>query len=330
MKILMAPTAFDTDKDPPFHDDLRATFPQVTIVPVATAEEQKREIRDADAYYGLLTRDVFLAAERLRWLHFPGTGIDYLYGIPELIEDDVVLTNARGSHAPPMADHVFGMMVSLAHHLGQQRDDQRAHIWDPGKYTGRVVELSGRTIGILALGDIGLAVAQRARGFGMTVYGAVRDPERTRSRHGGATPPHIDELWPIDRLDEMLGLCDWFIVTAPLTGESRGMIDRSRLGLLKEGAYVIVISRGGIVDEDALMEGLRSGRIAGAGIDSPAEDPLPEDSPLWDVQNLVLSPHSSALTPEMFNERRLIFKENLRRFLANEPFLYVCDKRAGF
>lgn len=330
MKIVMAPTAFDTEKDPPYYDDLRATFPKVSFVPAATAEEQKREIRDADAYYGLVSRDVFLAAERLRWLHFPGTGIDYLFGIPELMEGDVVLTNTRGSHAPPMADHVFGMMVSLTHHLGPQRDDQLAHIWDPAKYTGRVVELSGRTIGILALGGIGLAVAQRARGFGMTVYGAVRDPNRTRRRHGGASPPNVDELWPIDRLDEMLGLCDWFIVAAPLTSESRGMIDRRRLGLLKKGGYVIVISRGGIIDEDALVEGLRSGRIAGAAIDSPAEEPLPKDSPLWDVENLVLSPHTSALTREMFDGRRQIFKENVRRFLADEPFLYVCDKSAGF
>lgn len=330
MKIVMAPTYWDTDRDPPYYEDLRATYPQVAIVPAATPEEQVREVRDAEAYYGLMSRDVFLAAERLRWLHFPGTGIDHLTSITELMESEVVLTNTRGSHAPPMADHVFGMMVSLTHHLGQQRDDQLAHMWDPGKYTGRVIELSGRTMGILALGDVGLAVAQRARGFGMTVYGAVRDPERSRSRHGGATPPNVDELWPVDRLDEMLALCDWFIVTAPLTSESKGMIDRRRLGLLKEGAYVIMISRGGIVDEDALLDGLRSRRIAGAGIDSPAVEPPPKDSPLWDAPNLVLSPHSSGLTREMFDGRREIFKENLGRFLADEPLLYVCDKRAGF
>jgi len=229
-----------------------------------------------------------------------------------------------------MADHVIGMMVSLTHHLGQQRDDQRAHIWDPGRYTGRIVELSGSTIGILALGDIGLAIAQRTQGFDMTVYGAVRDPNRTLKRHGGSTPPHVDQLWPISKLDEMLKLCDWFIVTAPLTNDTRGMIDKRRLKLMKKGSYIIVISRGGIVDEDALIELLRSGHFAGAALDSVAEEPLPAHSPIWDVDNLILSPHTSGATPDMFAKRRVIYKENLRRFLADKPLFDVCVKNKDF
>jgi len=330
MKVVMSPMGLDPDGDAAFYDELRAAFPQVTIEPAATVEEQVSAIRDADVYFGFPRREVYLSARQLKWVHCAGAGIDKISEIPEMIESDVVLTNTRGPHAAPMADHVLALMLSLAHHLSEQRDDQRDHRWETIKYSGRFAPLGGRTMGILALGDIGTEVARRAHGFGMQVYAVDRHPERVVQRNGGTAPPEVTELWGLDRLDEMLSMSDWFVVTSPLTPETRGLIDRRRVGLLKEGAHVVVISRGSIIDEDALVEGLRSGRIAGAGIDTVAVEPLPDDSPLWDMDNVVLSPHVASMTAEMWDGRRQVFKENLRRFLANEPFLYVCDKRAGF
>ena len=125
-------------------------------------------------------------------------------------------------------------------------------------------------------------------------------------------------------------MSDWFVVTAPLTSDTRGVIDKRRIELLKDGAYVIVISRGHIVDETALADALRSGHLAGVGLDAMAEEPLPEKNPLWDMANVVITPHASAVTNEMFDARQDIFRENLRRYQAGESFLYVCDKRAGF
>ena len=177
-------------------------------------------------------------------------------------------------------------------------------------------------MGILALGDIGKAVARRAYGFDIDVYAVDVNPV--------TPPPQVKEVWGLERLDELMQMCDWFVVTAPLTAESRGLIDERRIGLLKPSSYLIVISRGGIVDEDALADALQNGRLAGAGIDATAIEPLPQKSPLWGLDNVVLSPHASALTPQMYEGRRQIFRENMRRFLNNEPFLYVCDKRAGF
>ena len=177
--------------------------------------------------------------------------------LPELVESDVVLTNSRGPHALPMANHVFAMMLSLAHSMPALADAQRDRDWHAAKNIPPFVDLDGRVMGILALGDVGKAVARRAVGFGMEVYAV--------DRHPTAPPPGVSALWGPDRLDEMLAMSDWFVVTAPLTAETQGLIDARRLGLLKRGAYVIVISRGKIVDEDALVEGLRSGRIAGAG-----------------------------------------------------------------
>ena len=305
-----------------FIDRLRAEFPDISFQSAGTREEQVREIRDADVYSGGITREVFLAAERLRWVHLPQTGVDRQTGIPELVESDVAVTNCRGPHANPMADHFIGVMVTLTHLLDEMRDDQRAHRWAPQRYLGRQVELSGKTMGILAVGDLGMAIARRAHGFGMHVYAVDKNTEpRT---------PYVKEVWGTDRLDDLLQISDWFVVTAPLTHETRGLIDGRRLGLLKRGSYLLVVSRGHIVDEDALMEALKSGGLAGAGIDAFAEEPLPSDSPLWDAPNLIISPHASGTTPQIAEGRREIFVENLRRFLAGEPFLNVPDLRAGY
>ena len=317
MKVVMSAKATEQ-----FLDELRTTFPDVTFHRAATPEEEMELIRDADVFCGDPSREVFLAAQKLQWIQCPGTGVDKIVSIPEIRDSDVILTNARGPHANPMADHAFGMILTFAHCLREQWEDQKAHHWDTGKYDERVLELDGRTLGILALGGIGMAVARRGYGFGMEVYAVDVQPM--------PTPPEVKAVWGLDRLDELLQMSDWFVITAPFTPETEGLINRRCLELLKPGAHLIAISRGGILDEEALIDGLNSGRIAGAGLDVMDVEPLPADSPLWDMDNVILSPHASALTAEMWEGRRQIFKENLRRFLAGEPFIYVCDKKAGF
>ncbi len=307
-----------------FVEQLQEEFPQVEFLTAMTIEEQMQEAPDADAICGWPdSPEVVEAAAQLRWIHCPGTGIDKIMAeLPALADSDVVLTNARGPHANPMADHVLWMMLSLSHRGRQMAEDQRLGVWNTDKYSHAFVELSGSTMGILALGDIGSAIARRAYGFDIDVYAVDINPV--------TPPPHVKEVWGMERLDELMQLSDWFVVTAPLTEESRGLIDSRRIGLLKPTSYVIVISRGGIVDEDALADALSHGRLAGAGVDATAIEPLPRESPLWGLDNVVLSPHASALTPQMYEGRRQVFRENLRRFLGNEPFIYVCDKRAGF
>jgi len=330
MKVLITPMRLDPAGDAPFLDDLKISFPEITFELADTIAEQLLSVRDADVFFGWPEREVYLAAQQLEWIHYGGAGIDKISDIPEMIEDPVVLTNTRGPHAAPMADHVFALMLSLSHCLREMNDDQNAHVWETLKYSGRFASLEKRNMGILALGDIGTEVAKRARGFNMQVYAVDKHPERVLQRNDGVRPSHVNELWGLNKLDKMLSLSDWLIVTSPLTPETRGLIDRRRLALLKDKARVVVISRGGIVDEDALIDGLRTGHIAGAGLDTVAIEPLSDTSPLWDMDNVVLSPHVASVTPEMWEDRRNIFKENLRRFLAKEPFLYVCDKRGGF
>ena len=318
MKVVVA---YDLGEE--FVKDLQATFPTVDFRPAYTTQEQLRVVADAEVQFGELTREVYLAAKRLRWFHFIGIGFDHIVGnIPELVENEVVITNARGTHVIALADHVFAMILALAHNVPELLEDQRAHRWDKMKYYGRVRELAGTTIGLLAMGDIGRAVAQRAQGFGMDVYAVdilKMDP-----------PPGVKEVWELDRLDDLIALSDWLVVTAPLTPPTRGLINRSRLERLKKGAAVIAVSRGGIVDEDALLDGLRSGHLGGAAFDIFAQEPLPPDNPLWDAPNMLISPHCSPDSLQMWVRRKQIFKENLRRFLAGEPMLNVCNKRAGY
>ena len=317
MKIVVASLFGDG-----FEASLTAEFPQVDFAFAPSAEEQAREIKDADAFLGSPSRGVFLAADRLRWLHCPGTGIDKLAEIPEIVDSDVVLTNARGPHAAPMADHVMGMCLAFAHRSNEMMEDQKARRWDMGKYDRSFTPMEGGAMGILALGGIGAAVARRAVGFGMRVCAVDKNPY--------PAPPGVEAVWGLDKLDDLLAMSDWFIVTAPYTPDSKGMIDANRLALMKQTARIIIISRGGIVDEDALYDALADRRIAGAGIDAFETEPLAPDSRWWGLDNVIISPHASALTVEMWEGRREIFRENLRRFLANEPFIYICDKRAGF
>jgi phosphoglycerate dehydrogenase-like enzyme len=321
MKIVVTSIEGQIGAEQDFIDELRGDFSDVDIVSAANKDEQRREIADADVFCGWPAREVFLAAQKLDWLHCPGAGVDQLTQIPELINSDITLTNSRGPHAPPMADHVIGMMINLAHRWKDLYEDQSNHDWGMAKYKDKYVQIKGGTMGILSMGDIGTDVASRAKGFGMEVYGVDKFPKPS---------PVAKEVWGLDKLDDLIKMSDWFVVTAPLTPDTRGMIDRRQLGLMKDGSHIIIISRGHIVDEDALLAELQSGRLGGAGIDAFAQEPLPKDSPFWDLDNIVISPHASAYIPELVSGRRAIFKENLRRYLAGESFLYTVDKKAGF
>ncbi len=301
--------------------DLEATFPEVDFVCCETEEEELAAAPEAEVYCGWPTREFYLAAANLKWIHCPGTGIDGILRIPEIAAGDIPVTNAREPHVSPMATHVFAFITALAQKLHQMLEQQRARQWRTFDYAWRQIDLEGQVLGILGFGNIGQRVARRASGFDMEVYAVDKFPRPS---------PHAREVWSLDRLDGLLAMSDWFVVTAPLTAETRGLIDGRRISLMKRSAHLIVISRGGIVDEEALSKAVRSGALAGAGIDATEQEPPAPDSPLWDTPNIILTPHASAFTPNLYIGRREVFKENLRRYLAGEPFLYVCDKKAGF
>lgn len=304
-------------------DRLRPAFPDVEFIAAGGGADQQAATRGADAYLGRIGRDAFLAAgASLRWVHSSGAGIETIAAIPELVESDVVVTNTRGGHAPAIAEHAFALLLALTRRVPDLVEDQRRHVWKRPEVTGAMRELSGSTMVVVGLGKIGGAIATRAVAFGMEVIGV--------DLHPGERPAGVADVWGLDRLDEALARADVLDVAAPATPRTAGLIDARRIGLLAAGAIVIAISRGGIVDEAAIADALRDGRLAGAGLDVFAEEPLPADSPLWDVPNLLISPHCSGTSRQTRERVWAITSENVRRFVAGEPLLNVCDKRAGF
>jgi phosphoglycerate dehydrogenase-like enzyme len=301
-------------------DDL--DLPGLRITRVATAEDLAREIADADVLYGFPTADLLRAGRALRWIQSPSAGVNYLQDLPELVESDIALTNTRGAHGPSIGEHTFALLFALTRHIPESLQAQREHHWARPELYRTSREIRGRTMGIIGYGAIGRAVAQRATGFEMAILAVDPHPEP------GA--PFVAETWTMDRLPDLLAQSDVVVVSAPLTTESYHLLDAAALARMKPDAYLIVVSRGGIVDEAALADALKSGRLAGAGIDVAEVEPLAADSPLWDAPNLIITPHTAGDSSE--KERRCveILRENLIRFANGEPLLNVVDKRRGY
>ncbi len=304
-------------------DRLRSAAPEVTLLPLATAADPLDAVRGADAYLGRIDPEIFRqAGQHLRWVHSIGAGIETISGIPELVESNITVTNTRGAHAPFIAEHTFALLLGLQRHIAQFVQDQRDHVWKRSGFADSMQELYGRTMVIIGMGNIGTAIAKRALAFEMTVIGVDREPDG--GEPGGAT------VRPIKDLDETLGIADVLVVAAPYTAETYQLLDARRIGLLPERAVVIVVSRGGIVDEEALADRLRNGTLAGAGLDVFATEPIPPDSRLWDTPRLIVTPHCSGGSNQTRNRVMDITIENVRRFVARELLLNVCDKRAGY
>ena len=304
---------------------LAAEVPEVEVVSPATREEADALLPGADVVLGFAVRPANLArAARLRWIHSTSAGVTGML-FPELVESDVVLTNARGVHADGMAEHALAMMLAFARRLHHARDAQRAHEWLQGvmwKGTPGIGSLAGGALGLVGFGAIGAAIAVRAKALGMRVLAVRRRP--------AADPAPADEQWPVSRLRELLPLVDWLVLAAPHTPGTERMIGREELALLRPSARLMNLGRGALVDEEALIEALRGGRLAGAALDVFEQEPLPAESPLWDLPEVIVTPHTSGIAPQLWERSMALFTANLRRFLAGQPLANVVDKRAGY
>jgi phosphoglycerate dehydrogenase-like enzyme len=247
---------------------------------------------------------VALDAPGLRWLHVFSAGVDHpVFGM--FLDRGVRLTTSSGSSAVPIAHTVVMHLLALCRNAIGFARQQAAHEW----VRSDVVDLEGRTVGIVGLGAIGREVARLLPHFGVRVVGMRRTPD-------GNEPC---ETWPTSRLHELLGIVDDLVLTAPLTPDTRGMIGATELALLGPGAHVVNVGRGELVDEPALVEALQRGHLGGAALDVFATEPLPGDSPLWDLPNVIVTPHSAGAT-ERSRERAVeIFADNLARYVHGEP-----------
>jgi len=300
---------------------IRDANPDVEFVEIASIDEWQTR-REAlaphlEAAVGFPYNEIvdLVSLPRFKWHQQTGAGTDWLLRYPQVVESDVVLTNASGVTAIPIAEHIIALMFALARRLSRFAQAQREHQWYP---RGRLSELDGGTVGIIGLGAIGEKTAEKVRGLNMRVIGMRRDPTKGSE--------HVDRMLGPDGLYELLEQSDWVVLTTALTPETRGLLGEPELRAMKDSAFLINIARGEVVDEEVLTQALEEGWIAGAGLDVFDQEPLSPDSPLWDMRNVVITPHWAGYTSHYGERVTEIIIENIRRYRQGEPLRNVINK----
>lgn len=280
------------------------------------------EAHGVDSFYA--TPEFVAAAPNLAWVQIKSAGVDRYIDAAHLGRNAaLVLTNLRAVSGPVIADHVFALLLTMTRDLPVHVANRATGTWDrAGSDVFEPVGLAGRTLLVVGLGGIGSEVAKRARGFGMTVL-ATRRSEAPR-------PDYVDEQGTADRLDAFLPRADVVVLCVPLTDETMSLMNADRFELLPDGAYLVNIARGKVVDTDALIAALDGGRLAGAGLDVTDPEPLPADHPLWSYPNVVVTPHVAGRAELTWTRLEIMYAENLRRFAVGEPLYNVIDRDAGY
>lgn len=277
-----------------------------------TRQELEDQIEQADVVASHISAPALLRAKRLKWVHSWSAGPNS-FAYPEMQASDVPLTCSKGNGAVPLAEHAVLLMLMLARDMRRWLRAQADKQWDTYEFN----ELQGKTLGIVGLGHSGLDLAEKANAFHMRVLA---------TRRTAKPAPFVEKIFAPEDLNIMLAECDYVVVTAPLNDQTRGMIDRAAFAAMKPTAFYICFSRGAIADDDALLDALQNGKIAGAGLDAHSVEPLPLESLFWDLPNTIITPHSGASAVETPLRSVDIFCDNLRRFLAGEPLFNLVDK----
>jgi len=299
---------------------LKQAAPGVKLIETSAATP--KEIAAADATIGVCSAEVLAQAKQLQWIQWPAAGVDRCVQQPGLHERHLLLTNLQRTMGPSMAEHVLGMMLALSRHFEYfMRQQQEAH-WAREDATPQLADLDGKTVLVVGLGGIGTEVARRAHALGMRVTAT-----RASGRNG---PDYVSYVGLPDELLKLARDADFVVNCTPLTPETTGIFNREFFETLKPGAYFISVGRGRSTVTADLIAALKNGRVAGAGLDVVDPEPLPADSPLWHLPNVIITPHVSADTSVSQEQRNAVLVENLRRYAAGEPMLSVVDIERGY
>jgi phosphoglycerate dehydrogenase-like enzyme len=300
-------------------EQIGAVSDAVEVLRAESEGEALELMPEVDVVLGSLSKEMFLRGDRLRWVQATGAGVNGLL-YPELVDSDVILTSAKGIVGVHLADHAMALLLTLTRGImravRKPSWDQRAPIRDASW------ELLDQTMGIVGLGGTGRALAVRADAFGMRVIAV--DPEDVD------VPGCVRACWKMDRFLDLLSESDVVAVCAPLTPETEGIFNREAFRRMRRHAVLINVTRGRIVQEEALLEALEQGLIGGAGLDVTPQEPLPEDHPLWRMENVVVTPHTAGGSPVRLDRTVGLFCENLKRLLASAPLMSVIDKSKGY
>ncbi|HEX7286016.1 MAG TPA: D-2-hydroxyacid dehydrogenase [Candidatus Angelobacter sp.] len=304
---------------------LRKTFPAFTFVQLEDYERIAEEIADTDIFIGWSLRpDQLAGARKLKWVHSPAAAIHQLM-YPELINSSVVVTNSTGVHGPVVAEHAIAVLLALAKRLPQAMQYQAKKVWAQEilwKEQPRPREVAGATAAVIGMGGIGGEFAGRARALGLKVLAVRENPAKG--------PGLADAVFGPEKIEEVLSQADYVLLCTPVTPATTHIINAARLQKMKPDAYLINVARGTLIDERALIAALKVRRIAGAALDVFEEEPLPADSEFWSLDNVLITPHTAAVTEKLWDRHYDLIVENLRRFLDGRPLLNHVDKKRGY
>jgi phosphoglycerate dehydrogenase-like enzyme len=304
---------------------LRTAFPDMEFLHASTREEAADLVRDADiAFTPFLTPEMVASAPRLRWVHSSAAAVEGLLPLAALAERGIAISNSRGVQAVAMAEHAMGGLLVLAHKFNRLLEAQREHKWIQNDLIHDWPWLlQGKSMTIVGLGTIGLEIARRAHAFGMRVSGVRRRTSEPKA-------DFVDRVVGPDQLEDVLRGCDVLVLSAPGVSATARMIGAERIEMLNQGAIVVNVARGQVIDEQAMIAALRSGRLRGAVLDVFEKEPLPESSPLWSLPNVVISPHSSGFRSSHWDDVVQLFVDNVRRFRADTELINKVDPLAGY
>lgn len=301
--------------------NMTETYENLQFVTANSNKEMMNHAANVDAIIGWVNRDVVKKGKNLKWIQSPSAGVEGFITIPEMVNSDIMLTNAQIIMGPEIADHTFALLLTLTRNIKQYHNQMSTANWDRDAGLP-LLELRNKTMLIIGLGGIGTQVAERANAFGMLVL--ATDP---------VDKPFMNSVEMVGKPDELhafLQKADVIVSAVPHTPETEQMLTAEEFDAMKEGVILINVSRGKIVDTDALVTGLKEGKVAAAGLDVTDPEPLPENHPLWSMENVIITPHVAGRSDGLGERHMGLFRENVRRFMEGLPLRNVVDKQAGY
>jgi D-2-hydroxyacid dehydrogenase (NADP+) len=297
---------------------------KVELIPSHDKNDLAKLIPDAEILVCFsVEKEALLVAKKLKWIHCGSAGVDQVL-FPEFTKSRVILTTSRGMHGEAISDHIMAMVLAFSRGLVQGWNCKKRRAWCPVDVMKQRFEVQGKVMGIVGLGTIGKELARKAKAFGMKVVATknrVRKGEKLR---------HIDILLPKSKLDKILPVADVLAISVPYTKETHHMIGRRELASMRQTAILINVARGGVVDEKALIDALMKKKIAGAGLDVFETEPLSPKNKLWDLENVIITPHISGSRSDYFRKVGEIFRINLNRYLNHKPLFNLYNRRIGY
>ncbi len=310
---------------PAMAEAIRKRWPEMRVLHLPNYDRLPRELPDTDIFVGYSLRAEQLKdAKKLKWIHSTAAGVKQLM-YPELRESGILVTNPSGVFSIPMAEHTLGLLLALARNFPDSvRQQDRARwsqqeLWDKPQH---LTELNGRVLLIVGYGSIGREVAKRAKAFDMRMWGVTRSGEADRT--------HLEKIYSAARLHEALPEADYVLLAAPETAETEHLIGAAQIARMKRGARLINVGRGSLLDEAALVRALESGAVGGAALDVAQTEPLPPESPLWHAPNLLITPHTSALSDRLWERETALLVDLLGRWFDGREMFNRVDFARGY